>query len=181
MEPSEAFDVLLRELRDALKKAQNEGAYAFQEGRFDDARRSARLGEEISESIEFLGNLQRHWLRLVQGVEVDSSLNNFGRLARGIKTPDKAFWVPILAALEDLGGSGRIGEVLDRVEKMVRDKLFEVDRERLRDGRTIRWQNTAAWARFKMVKAGLLSANSPRGVWEITDAGRAYLREHRKS
>jgi len=38
-----------------------------------------------------------------------------------------------------------------------------------------RWRNTAQWARHSMVKEGLLKADSPRGIWEITDAGRASI------
>jgi restriction system protein len=31
------------------------------------------------------------------------------------------------------------------------------------------------WARNKLKDQGLIAANSPRGIWEITDAGRRYL------
>uniref|UniRef100_A0A7C3EZC1 Restriction system protein Mrr-like N-terminal domain-containing protein n=1 Tax=candidate division WOR-3 bacterium TaxID=2052148 RepID=A0A7C3EZC1_UNCW3 len=40
------------------------------------------------------------------------------------------------------------------------------------DPETIRWRNAAQWARYNMVKQGWLKSNSPRGVWEITEAGR---------
>ena len=78
-----------------------------------------------------------------------------------------------------MGGRGQVQEVLDRVETMVKDRLRGVDWQVLSDGRTIRWHNTAQWVRYKMVQQGLLASDSPRGVWEITEAGRTYLREHR--
>jgi len=40
----------------------------------------------------------------------------------------------------------------------------------------LRWRNAAQWARNSMVQEGLLKADSPRGVWEITDRGREMLR-----
>jgi len=63
---------------------------------------------------------------------------------------------------------------------MMKDRLREVDWEMLPNGRSIRWRNTAQWARYRMIQAGLLAPDSPRGIWEITEAGRAYLREHRR-
>ncbi len=173
MKASEAFQTLLAQLRQALKDAQETGARAFQEGRFGDAQAAARRGEEIKAYIEQLEALQRQWAALVQGVKSST------RLPAGQKTPQEVFWVPILAALEELGGRGRASEILDRVESMVRDRLVEVDWEVLSNGRSIRWRNTAQWARYQMVQEGLLTPDSPRGVWEITAKGRKYLEEHR--
>jgi len=39
--------------------------------------------------------------------------------------------------------------------------------------------NAAQWARYEIVQAGLLASDSPRSICEITEAGHAYLREHR--
>ena len=38
-----------------------------------------------------------------------------------------------------------------------------------------RWRNAAQWARNSMIHEGLLKADSPRGVWEISDQGRRAL------
>jgi len=40
-----------------------------------------------------------------------------------------------------------------------------------------RWRNAAQWARNSMIRDGLLKGDSPRGVWEISDKGRAALKE----
>ncbi len=40
----------------------------------------------------------------------------------------------------------------------------------------IRWRNTAQFARNTMVRKGLLKSNSARGIWEITEAGRRFLK-----
>jgi len=55
--------------------------------------------------------------------------------------------------------------------------LNEFDLSPLKSGE-LRWRNTAQWARQKMKDKGLLAGDSPRGIWEITARGRAYLREH---
>jgi len=42
-----------------------------------------------------------------------------------------------------------------------------------------RWENTAQWARNTMVNEGLLSADSPRGIWEITKKGRDFYNQNK--
>ena len=44
----------------------------------------------------------------------------------------------------------------------------------------LRWRNAAQWARNSMVREGLLKADSPRGVWEISDKGQAVLLQTKK-
>src|SRR5713101_4949985 len=39
-----------------------------------------------------------------------------------------------------------------------------------------RWQNELAWACDDLVRKGFLMSAMPRDVWEITDAGRAWLK-----
>ncbi len=64
-----------------------------------------------------------------------------------------------------------MAEILDGVFEKVKDRLTDADRERLPSGTDVRWPNTAAWGRFTMVDAGLLKSDSPRGTWELTEAG----------
>lgn len=176
VDTKEAFDVLLNELRQALKNAQDAGTRAFQEGRFEEARVAAKRAEAITGELKKLEALQRQWSTLTQGTKAPKPKGR--RVPRGTKTPQEAFYLPILAALEEMGGGGRVQEVLDRVEARMKDRLRDVDWQLLSDERTARWRNTAAWARYEMVQQGLLASDSPRGVWEITEAGRAYLQEH---
>ena len=42
-----------------------------------------------------------------------------------------------------------------------------------------RWRNAAQWARNSMVNEGLLKNDSPHGIWEISDKGRAMLKDHK--
>jgi restriction endonuclease Mrr len=66
-----------------------------------------------------------------------------------------------------------MAEVLDLVLEKVKGRLTDADREKLPSGTDVRWRNTAAWERFKMVEDGLLKSDSPRGTWELTEAGMA--------
>lgn len=93
------------------------------------------------------------------------------RLPKGQKTPQQAYHRPILEALHELGGSASVREVLKLVEKRVKTLLGPIDYEKLPSGTSVRWQNTAQWARFDLVKEGLLKSNSPPGVWELSDKG----------
>jgi hypothetical protein len=88
----------------------------------------------------------------------------------GEKLPQKEYYRPILETLYELGGRGTIAQVLSGVEAKLKPRFRDVDWQRLSSG-DVRWQNTAQWARYHLVKQGLLRRDSQRGVWELTDAG----------
>jgi len=99
------------------------------------------------------------------------------KIKHGQKTKQSEYGTPILQALENLGGSGDANEVLDCVYKKMKDFLVPVDLEKLPSVRQVRWRNTAIWERYYMIKEGLLKSNSPRGLWEISEKGKKYLKE----
>jgi len=97
-----------------------------------------------------------------------------------MRTREEAYYVPILQVLADLGGSGKVAEVLDRVGKKMKGILKKADYEPLASSPdNLRWRNAAQWARNSMVNEGLLKKDSPRGVWEITDKGVDYVKRLR--
>ncbi len=67
--------------------------------------------------------------------------------------------------------------MLDRVGEKMKDTLKPRDYETHKpDGRSIRWRNTAQWARNQMAnELGLMRNDSRSGQWEITDKGRKWL------
>jgi restriction system protein len=100
-----------------------------------------------------------------------------GRIRKGLRTPEPAFFRPILQALCDLGGSAKRSDVFNVLEQSMRDVLKPIDYQILSsEAEQVRWQNSAQWARNLMVKEGLLQPDSPVGIWEITEKGRAFLR-----
>ena len=96
------------------------------------------------------------------------------------KTPEEKYRIPILIALESLGGSAFCQNVLQIVEELMISELNETDMEGLKsDPKTKRWRNTAMWARNSMRVEGLLKSNSPRGVWELDEAGWNFLKNNK--
>jgi len=77
---------------------------------------------------------------------------------------------PVLSALRALGGSARAAEVVDQVAEAL--KISDAQRSDPLASGTSRFDNMVAWARFYLAKAGLVDA-SRRGVWALTDKGRA--------
>ncbi|OHC67662.1 MAG: restriction endonuclease [Rhodocyclales bacterium RIFCSPLOWO2_02_FULL_63_24] len=79
------------------------------------------------------------------------------------------YFGPLLDALRGLGGSGTPDEVVERIAKDfgISDA---VQNELLPSGES-RYRNQVAWARFYLVREGLLDS-SKRGVWSLTERGR---------
>jgi Mrr N-terminal domain len=63
---------------------------------------------------------------------------------------------------------------LRRVEQKMKGKLTQLDHSKTKSG-VPRWQVYARWLRVRLVHEGLLGGE--RGYWEITEAGRAYLKK----
>ena len=85
------------------------------------------------------------------------------------------YFGPVLDALRKLGGSGTPGEVVEQVAKDL-SLSDEVQNELLPSGDS-RFRNQVAWARFYLVREGLLDS-SKRGVWSLTERGRATSLTH---
>lgn len=96
------------------------------------------------------------------------------RVPKGSILPESDYEVPILRALAQQGGRVPTSELIAQLEKEIGARLTDVDRERLSSG-GIRWQNRAQFVRLKLIKRGDMAEGSPRGVWEISEAGRARL------
>jgi hypothetical protein len=92
--------------------------------------------------------------------------------------PEDAYWLPILELLDEAGGSDRGSAVIDALEERLQDAFSTTDYLRLKTGET-RWRNRARFARLRMKEKGLISATSPRGVWEMTPAGAEFLAKGR--
>src|SRR5271166_2651375 len=79
------------------------------------------------------------------------------------------FFGPVLDALRSLGDSGTPDEVVERVAKDLRIS-DDAQNELLPSGEP-RFRNQVHWARFYLVREGLVAA-SKRGVWSLTENGR---------
>lgn len=78
------------------------------------------------------------------------------------------YFGPLLDALRGLGGSAKVDEAVDRVatDLHIPDDVLN---ETLPSGGS-RFRNQVAWARFYLVREGLLDS-SKHGVWSLTEKG----------
>lgn len=178
-----AFEMLLEEIEAEIDFVNRVGARAFESRDYDKAKEALERAAQITGFRDKADALRREWELLVtreqdeEGTEAHAERRNPGRLRRGLRTREQAYYKPILEALQDLGGSATMSQVLDHVLQKMKGVLRDVDFEPLAsDPDMPRWKNAAQWARNSMVKEGLLRSNSPRGVWEISDAGVRFLR-----
>lgn len=180
-----AFEMLLEEIEAEIDFITGVGSKAFEKRDYDRARDALEHAGKLTAFRDKTATLKKEWdgFTVIEVDEEDrkeaqTQRQNLGRLQRGMRTREEAYYVPILQVLSEMGGSGKVAEVLDRVGKKMKGMLKKPDYESLASGTdSLRWRNTAQWARNAMVNEGLLKKDSPRGVWEISDKGRSYLKQ----
>jgi len=79
------------------------------------------------------------------------------------------FLGPLLDALRALGGTGTIDEVVDQIARDL--KIPQTSLDELLESGAPKVRNQIQWARFYLMKEGLLT-NSQRGVWTLSEQGR---------
>jgi restriction system protein len=178
------FELLLEEMETEIEFINQSGAKAFAARNYDAARAVLERADQVTGLREKLSSLRAEWEKLVPVVSANgaSSRKNgrhdLSRLQRGVRTRETAFFKPILQVLNQMGGVGDMSEVLERLPKLMKGTLTDIDFEPLASNSEVpRWWNTAQWAQSSMVQAGLLKADSPRGVWEMTEAGHKLIAE----
>jgi restriction system protein len=182
-----ALDLLLDELDQVVLRLNEEGAGLFKAGKYDQAR---ALLSKVESVTGFRGKvlcLKEDWKGLnvpatpkLASTQERSPRTTSPSLKPGLKTGHDEFRYPILAALARLDGAGQVYAVLQIVEEIMGDQLNQYDYQPLPSNpNSVRWKNTASWARHSLVQDGLVAADSPRGTWEITAAGREALEKAR--
>lgn len=175
-----AFEMLLEEIEVEIDLMNKTGATAFAGSDYKNAREILERADKATLLRDRLVMLRKEWEALMEAQQekeeeehIRVERRNSGRLQRGIRTPEKSYRQPILQALSEMGGRGRMNDVLIRVEQIMRGQLKQVDYEPLAsDTELPRWRNTAQWERNSMVEEGYLKSNSQRGIWEISEKGR---------
>lgn len=183
---SSAFEMLLEEIEAEIDFASGLGARSFERRDFDGAKEALERSAALTSFREKVAGLRKEWEGLTVHREGEESQpgdrRNLGRLRKGLRTPEAQYYLPILQVLASMGGSGKVPDVLDEVGRVMQPVLRDVDYQPLAsDPDNPRWRNAAQWARHSMVHEGLLEADSPRGVWEITARGRELLQSSTKA
>jgi len=78
------------------------------------------------------------------------------------------FFGPLLDALRSIGGSAKPDEAIDRVAQDL--KISDSVLNEVLPSGGLRFRNRVAWARFYLVREGLLDS-SKHGVWSLTEKG----------
>ena len=178
-----AFEMLLEEIEAEIDFVNGVGSKAFEKRDYERAKEALEHAGKLTGFRDKTVALKKEWdgFAVIEVDEEDQKTaqtqrQNLGRLKRGMRTREETYYVPILQVLSDMGGSGKVAEVLDRVGKRMKDILKKPDYEPLASSPdNLRWRNAAQWARNSMVNEGLLKKDSPRGVWEISEKGKQFL------
>jgi len=180
-----SLEILLDELDSIIPDLNQQGARLMDEKKYAEARQVIAKAEAVVAFQAKVQGLREEWVRMAvpptrkpkkKVRPIKRTMTTM--LETGLRTPNQAYLLPILQALVRLGGSGKVGAVLDLVEEIMGDQLNKYDYQSLPSNpKILRWRNNAQWARLKLVQDGYLASDSPRGVWEITEAGRQRVRE----
>jgi len=178
-----AFEILLEEMETEIELINQAGAKAFAARNYEKARAVIERADQATALREKLAALRAEWDKLTPALtDIAHTRKNgshdLSRLQRGIRTRETAYFRPILQVLNQMGGVGEMNEVLERLPRVMKGTLTDVDFEPLAPNTEVpRWWNTAQWAQSAMVQAGLLKSDAPRGVWEMTEAGHKLIAE----
>ena len=188
-EVSTALHLLGESLQGEVQRINQEGSLAMQKGDYDTAQAVIDFAKRLTAFRQKVSELEQEWSKLEdlrdrESTEVQRIVSKrfFGKSHKGEITPEEAYCRPILEVLVEMGGSGPTKEVLDRFGEKMKAVLKPKDYDPLESDPTqLRWRNAAQWARNKMANVdGRMKKNSPRGLWEISKAGLAWLRDQQK-
>ena len=180
-----AFEILLEEIEAEIDYFTGVGSQALQGRDYNKAKELIDHAQAITNFRNQVSGLRKEWTKINAAAEEKEDeetriqRNNLGKLRKGLRTPESSYVLPILQALDQMGGSGKVSEVLDKVGEIMRPILKNIDYDPLASNPdNPRWRNTAQWARNSMVnEEGFLKKDSPRGIWEISEKGKAFLKE----
>lgn len=189
MNPPDQNDVstALGLLRDSLaeeeQRIRNEGAAAMQAADYDTATSVIEFAKRLLAFQKKVEGLVSEWAELEDlrdaaspAVQEIVSKKFFGKRKKGEITPHTALYQAILESLVEFGGSAKTKVVLDRVGEKMKNILKPLDYAVLpSDGKSIRWRNSAQWARNTMVNENGRMKKTKNGIWEISDKGRKWL------
>lgn len=183
----DAIEILTGEVQDACDSAYSAVKLAADEHDVAGIKCAVEKAELLEGFAERVSDLLKDWERAFDkmpevldeqaGTEADGAPRRFyGRLTKGLRTREEAFYVPILQSLVARGGSATVGEVTADVEKEIGHMLNEFDRQPLKSsGHAPRWKNAVQWARYELVRKGLMRRSNAHGVWEISESGRVWI------
>lgn len=102
------------------------------------------------------------------------------KLEKGLKTPEKAFVFPVVDTLMEFGGIAPRKEVVTRVYEKMRHILKDYDLAPMPYNKYVpRWKDTLHWVRLQLVERGIIEKGTEKGIWALTEYGKAYYSMHK--
>ena len=180
---STALGLLRDSLSEEEQRIRSEGAKAMQGGDYDTATSVIEFAKRLLAFQKKVEALVNEWAELEDlrdaaspAVQEIVSKRFFGKKKKGEITPHSDFFPYVLQVLVEMGGSGKTRHVLDRVGEKMKNILKPLDYAVLpSDGKSIRWRNSAQWARNTMVNEDGRMKKTKNGIWEISEKGRKWL------
>ncbi len=104
-----------------------------------------------------------------------------GKLVKGLKTPDRAFVFPVIDSLMEFGGTAPRMQVIERVYEKMKHILNDYDLSPMPYNKYVpRWKDTLHWVRLSLVQRGILARGTEKGIWSLTEYGKAYYAMHKE-
>jgi hypothetical protein len=163
MEVRSAFQNLIDSLRHELDGTKAAGSHAFELGEFESAQKAANQGQAILSILEAIKGVSDQWdaaqYAEAASPEPEPVLKRTPEPVVSSPIIDGGdYVVPVLQALEDMGGKGKTVSL-------------EID------GGSKRWKKAMPSVRKEMTKKGYIYSNTPVDEWKLTPQGRLYLFE----
>lgn len=180
-----AFDLLIDEVKLTIEEFNQRGAEAMQAGNYQQAEEFIKKAKEL---IAFQENFKTLFKESIETRLIPDKPYRAPRVIRELKTqigkgkrtPQVLYKIPLLEALVELGGSGTVSEVRKKAFPKLKPILNEYDFLPLAsDHKRQHWENRLEWARWDLTRAGHLKKDSKRGIWEISEAGREWLKKQK--
>jgi hypothetical protein len=184
-----AFEEVCDKIRQLVQLLKEEATNAIRESDYEAVGYAVDQVKRLEGISEDIKQMQEKWMEppvreidfdipwleppVMEGEEKET--NQPPPVPRERSTARSAFRLPILEALDELGGAAPSRAVLEKVKLKLSSQFTEADLEVLPSGGRRRWKENAEWCRYEMVREGLLASDSPRGIWQITEKGRVEL------
>jgi phage shock protein A len=179
-----AYETLLAELEAEIVRTNQQGWQAFAAGKHAEAEAALERVRALTDLRQELEAPAQRLRQLVDPPEQapakaePAPARTTRRSSQSSATPARAFAVPILRSLVELGGRAKSKVVLERVYERMRAELTEADLAPMASTpHDPHWRSAAHGGRNRMREDGLIVDGTPHGTWEISEKGRRYLEE----
>jgi len=118
---SSAFEMLLEEVEAEIDFINGVGSRSFEGRNYERAQEALERSKSLVVFRDRIADLRKEWEQMIalsnqdEDEETRTQRQNLGKLRKGLRTPESAYYKPIMQVLDEMGGSGRVSEVLDSV------------------------------------------------------------------